>query len=275
MRRKKRQAEADKETSDRWLLTYADLITLLMIFFVVLYSMSKVDSDKFQAMAESLSKSLGGGTPAKMTIADTLSGPTIITTGKQNTTTEGEQLPKNLSQEQANQGQQGNSDQENLAILGVKAKLDKFAADNGLETKIVSSVSERGLVISIQDTVLFDSGSAVVTPYAHQILNKISVVIGAIPNHIKVEGHTDNMPINTPQFKSNWELSVIRATNVSHILIDEGSINPNSLSVTGYGEYRPVTTNETELGRTRNRRVDLVILRSKYDITEPQLSGQR
>ncbi|MHB1650921.1 MAG: flagellar motor protein MotB [Desulfitobacteriaceae bacterium] len=274
---RKREAETEKETSDRWLLTYADLITLLMIFFVVLYSISKVDATKFQAIADSLSKALGGGTPARMDIADHPAGPKLLTSGnppvqsKDSSTQKGTQNPPaSNNQAAANDKQgQGNIDQENLTIEVIKAKLDKFAADNHIQTTLVSSIEERGLVVSIQDTLLFDSGSATITPRARQILTKISAVLASAPNYIKVEGHTDNLPIHTPQFPSNWELSVLRATNVVQILITEGGIPADHLSATGYGEYRPIAANDTEAGRSINRRVDLVILRSKYDLTEP------
>lgn len=260
---RKHAEEAEKENSERWLLTYSDLITLLMIFFVVMYSMSKVDADKFQAVAESLSAALGGGTPAKMEIATSPSGPSFVESfNTAPKTTE----PKDTSAQNQNAGA-GNTDTENMTIEGIKQKLDKFAADNGIQTKLISSIEERGLVISIQDTLLFESGSADITPKAREVLEKIINVLAAAPNYIKVEGHTDNLPINTARFPSNWELSVLRATNVVHIM--QGKIATDRLSATGYGEYRPIAKNDTEAGRNLNRRVDLVILRSKFDATEP------
>lgn len=260
---RKRAEEPEKENSERWLLTYSDLITLLMIFFVVMYSMSKVDADKFQAVAESLSNALGGGTPAKMEIAASPSGPSFLESF--NTAPKPSEA-KDTSEQNQNAGK-GNVDAENMTIEGIKQKLDKFASDNGIQTKLVSSIEERGLVISIQDTLLFESGSADITPKAREILNKIINVLAATPNYIKVEGHTDNLPISTVRFPSNWELSVLRATNVVHIM--QGKIATDRLSATGYGEYRPVAKNDSDAGRARNRRVDLVILRSKYDLTEP------
>lgn len=275
---RKREEEPEKENSERWLLTYSDLITLLMIFFVVLYSMSQIDANKFKAMADSLNKALGGGTPAKMDIATSPSGPSLFETGnpQSKATQPGKtQNPDYTANTESastasNQQQgQGNADVENMTIEGIKAKLDKFASDNGIQTKLVSSIEERGLVISIQDTLLFESGSADITPRAREILDKVITVLATAPNYIKVEGHTDNLPINTARFPSNWELSVLRATNVVQLMAGEGEISPDRISATGYGQYRPVASNATEEGRSRNRRVDLVILRSKYDQTEP------
>lgn len=258
---RKKTVEPEKENNERWLLTYADLITLLMIFFVVLYAMSNVDAQKFRAIAESLNKALGGGRPAAFEINDKPGGPQIF--GETTFKYSSETTPNDT-----NQGM-GNGNLENTTIQQIKAKLDKYAFENNFENKLVSSIEERGLVVSIKDTLLFDSGSAVLTARAHEILGRISKVLLDAPNYIKIEGHTDNVPINTQQFPSNWELSVIRATNVLQIMINEGHILSNRLSATGYGEYRPIAFNTDEAGRTRNRRVDLVILRTKYDVLEP------
>lgn len=272
--RRKREPEAEKETRERWLLTYADLITLLMIFFVVLYSMSKVDAQRFAAVAESLNKALGSGTPAKFELAVSPVGPSLFHTGtpSSKTTVPGNGTDSNNStytkpDTSTNTGQ-GNGDLEKMSIDAIKAKLDKFAADNGIQTTLVSTTEERGLVVSIQETLLFESGSADITARARDILEKISTVLAVAPNQIKVEGHTDNLPIKTTQFPSNWELSVIRSTNVVHILHSDG-ISPDRLSAAGYGEFRPISSNDTDTGRGKNRRIDLVILRSKYDVTEP------
>lgn len=276
MAKKKQEVEPEKDNAERWLLTYSDLITLLMIFFVVLYSMSKIDADKFRAVADSLNKALGGGTPSRVEIANSPMGPSLFETGspQSNATAPGQtNNPDNTanSQHAGESDSEGGSNvqQENLTIEGIKARLDQFAAANGFEAKLISTIEERGLVVSIQETLLFESGSAVITPRAREILDKISTVLAGTPNYIKVEGHTDNLPIHTPQFPSNWELSVLRATNVVNIMASDGGINPDRLSATGYGEYRPLAANNSEAGRARNRRVDLVILRSKYDLTEP------
>lgn len=271
---RKREHEAEKENGERWLLTYADLITLLMIFFVVLYSMSKVDAQRFAAVAESLNKALGGGTPAKIELSTSPVGPSLFTTGtpSSKTTAPGNGTdPNNTAYTKpnasANDGK-GNGDTEKMSIDAIKAKLDKFAADNGIQTTLVTTIEERGLVVSIQETLLFESGSADITARARDILEKITTVLAVAPNQIKVEGHTDNLPINTAKFPSNWELSVIRSTNVVHILQQYG-ITPNRLSAAGYGEFRPISFNDTDAGRGKNRRIDLIILRTRYDLTEP------
>ena len=271
---RKREHEPEKDNGDRWLLTYSDLITLLMIFFVVLYSMSKVDAQRFAAVAESLNKALGGGTPAKFELAVSQVGPSLFQTGTPSakTTVPGNGTdPNNTAYNKPDSGanaSQGNGDTEKMTIDTIKAKLDKFAADNGIQTTLVTTIEERGLVVSIQETLLFESGSADITARARDILEKVSTVLAVAPNQIKVEGHTDNLPINTAKFPSNWELSVIRSTNVVHILQHDG-ISPDRLSAAGYGEFRPISSNDTDAGRGKNRRIDLIILRTKYDLTEP------
>jgi len=274
---RKREHEPEKENGERWLLTYSDLITLLMIFFVVLYSMSKVDAQRFAAVAESLNKALSGGTPAKLELAVTPAGQSLIQTGTPSvkttvpgkgtnpTNTASTDPAKNAANKNAGQG---NADAETMSIDAIKAKLDKFAVDNHIQTTLVTSTEERGLVVRIQETLLFESGSADITARARDILEKVSTVLAAAPNQIRVEGHTDNLPIHTSQFPSNWELSVIRSTNVVQILQHDG-ITPDRLSATGYGEFRPISSNSTDAGRAKNRRIDLIILRTKYDLTEP------
>lgn len=252
---RKREPEVEKDNGERWTLTYLDMITLLFIFFVVLYSMSRVDAEKFQTMADSLNKALGG----KIEIADNQGGPNILGGGVPPDT-----LP--------DQPEQNSKDQETTSIEEIKAILDKFAADNNLGNTLVNTIEERGLVVSINETLLFASGSADITAQAREILSKVGTVLGDVPNQIKVEGHTDNLPINTMQFPSNWELSAARSTNVVKILQAEG-MPPNRLSAAGYGEYRPIASNDTEAGRTRNRRIDLVILRTRYDLTEPSVEN--
>ncbi len=267
----RRRREESHANQDRWLITYADLITLLMIFFIVMYSMSQVDANKFRAIADSLSIALGGGTPAQIDLATSPMGPSLIDSGspQQDTQVPGpDGQPEMDSSRDEGEGN-GKNDLENLTIEGIKAKLDQFSIENRIQTKLISSIEERGLVVSIQDTLLFESGSAEITPSAKKILKKISTVLAASPNYIKVEGHTDNLPIHTTKFPSNWELSVLRATNVVQILVQDGGIDSRRLSATGYGEYRPVADNNTVEGRSANRRVDLVILRSKYDLVEP------
>ncbi|OXT08783.1 chemotaxis protein MotB [Thermoanaerobacterium thermosaccharolyticum] len=228
-----------KVNNERWLLTYSDMITLLMIFFIVLYTISTVNSQKFQQIAASLGKTFDGTNY----VVGQYSGNSILDSIK---TT-------------------NNTNTDNT----IESQLDKLIKQNNLQNMVTYKVDERGFVISLNDTLLFDTGSADVKPDQKATLIKIGNILKAMPNYIRVEGYTDNVPINNSQFHSNWELSVIRATNVVEILVNDVKIDPAKISAVGYGEYRPIVPNDSDKNRQLNRRVDIVIMNSDYNKWEP------
>ncbi|HCF49758.1 MAG TPA: chemotaxis protein MotB, partial [Syntrophomonas sp.] len=138
-----------------------------------------------------------------------------------------------------------------------------------LSEHIIVYEQERGLVISFKDALLFPSGSDQLTSPAREIIAEVGKTLVSLPNYIRVEGHTDNLPINTSRFASNWELSVMRAATVVHVLSESARIPAERLAIIGYGEYRPLVPNENDTYRAMNRRVDIVILKKKYDYFEP------
>ncbi|MDI3309919.1 MAG: flagellar motor protein MotB [Thermoanaerobacterium sp.] len=232
--------EGKKDNSERWLLTYSDMITLLMIFFIVLYTISTVNSQKFQQIAASLGKTFDGTNY----VIGQQSGNSILDSIK---TT----------------GTDGNNDN------SIASQLDKLIKQYNLQNMVTYKVDERGFVISLNDTLLFDTGSADVKPDQKETLIKIGNILKSMPNYIRVEGYTDNVPINNNQFHSNWELSVIRATNVVEILVNDVKMDPAKISAVGYGEYRPIVPNDSDKNRQLNRRVDIVIMNSDYNKWEP------
>jgi chemotaxis protein MotB len=251
---------------ERWLLSYADFITLCMVFFIMMYALSKVDINKYAAMANSLSVVLTGQTNSLLQSQ----GPSLAQG------ISGTQTPDIPGANTANQKQ----------LEQVKEEIQEFIKSQELEvssrdigqgqvasTKLSDYITvmeqERGLVISFKDTLLFASGSDELTPQAQSIIKQVGTALANIPNYIRVEGHTDNLPIHTIKFPSNWELSVLRASNVVHVLQESSGISPERLSVIGYGEYRPLVPNEDMQSRSMNRRVDIVILKKKYDYFEP------
>jgi chemotaxis protein MotB len=233
----------EKDRSERWLLTYADLITLLLIFFIVLYAMSQVDKKKFDAVSASLAIVFGG-----VGRGGVLDGGRSIMPGQK-------------------------VYKEHLEMQNTEQKVRRMIAQKGLEGKISTDLGPRGLVISVKDTVLFEVGSADLTPAAKEIVRSVAHILAAMPNSIRVEGHTDNVPIHTRQYFSNWELSTARATNVLQYFIAHGNISPERLSAAGYGEYKPSVPNSSERNRALNRRVDIVLLSSDYSKFEPD-AGQ-
>ncbi|MDD2585907.1 MAG: flagellar motor protein MotB [Syntrophomonadaceae bacterium] len=264
-RRRKKKQESGEGGQERWLITYADLITLLMIFFVLMYTMSQVDARKYAAVANSLSVVLTG---EAMSVLET-QGPSLVDG------ISGQLLPEGPGAVPDNQGQLDEVKRmiaEFIKVEDLEASQAQAAGSTAiakLSDYIVVYEQERGLVISFKDTLLFESGSDKLTPRAQNIIKQVGGALLGIPNYIRVEGHTDNLPINTGKFPSNWELSVLRASNVVHVLQEQASVPAERLSIIGYGEYRPLAPNDDALSRSMNRRVDIVILKKKYDYFEP------
>ena len=240
MRRK--PSHGEKDNAERWLLTYADLITLLLIFFIIMYALSNIDAKKFEAMAISIANAMGGSSSVMPFPGESIA-PGVSTPEMPQTETD---------------------DFERL-----KAQLQQYIDENGLNSQVSVNLEERGIVLSFQDVALFPLGSAVLTPLARTLIDRVGVILIDTTPFIRVEGHTDNLPINTREFPSNWELSSARANSVVQALINDINFPPRRLSVTGYGEFRPQAANDTVENRQRNRRVDIVVLRSRYENAEP------
>jgi chemotaxis protein MotB len=241
---RRKHEEEHAGNHERWLLTYADLITLLMIFFILMYTMANIDQKKFAALQASLSEAFIGEKTAKI-IGDA-AGPSFI---------EGV-------------GKPGDKD-DKKRLDDAEKKLRAQIKKQGLEDKVKLSQEERGLVISLKEALLFDLGSAQVKPEARLVIIKIGSVLKILPNAIRIEGHTDNLPISTHEFPSNWELSTTRATNVVKVLVTAAKYPPGLLSATGYGEFRPLSLNTNNTNRQRNRRVDIIVVRSTFNNSEP------
>lgn len=250
MRRGSRLAKTSKTNRERWLLTYADLITLLMIFFVVLYALSSLNAKKFQAIALSLSRAMGGGESVMKepgtSLAQGISGSSLV-------------MDNNVTKEV----------KEISDLERVRKELQNFIDNNGLNSKVSVNVEERGVVLSFQDVALFPLGSAELTPSARELIGSIGQILLTTSQYLRIEGHTDDLPINTREFPSNWELSLARANRVLQEMIHANGFPPYRLSATGYGEFRPRSPNNSVERRQQNRRVDIVVLRSRYETAEP------
>lgn len=242
------QEEEKEENAERWLLTYADLITLLLIFFIIMYTMAKMDVAKFNVMAESLSGAF--------------KGTKSINVGSEGILKDLPPVPKDLG-----------AGAEQKAMDSLEGKINNLAKKYNLQDYIKVTQEERGLDVEIKNElvniVLFQSGSAELTPEATDIISKIGTLLTELPdNYMRIEGHTDNIPISTKAFKSNWDLSTSRSTNVINLLINKAGLDPTKLSAVGYGEYKPLADNNTEDGRAKNRRVNIVIIKTKYNVVE-------
>lgn len=248
----------DHGNHERWLLPYSDMITLLLALFVVLYSISSVNNSKLDALSNSLAKAFNGPKPAPVSQSTLSSSKPTFQQAKLN-----KLLNSGLSVPQLNQAissaQHYTQEEENLRRL--QQRINHLARRAGLADKVATHIEEQGLVITlVSDKVLFDTGQAYLRPQIRPLLTKIAELLRTIPNNIRVAGHTDNVPIHTGQFASNWELSAVRATTVVRFFIVH-HMHASHLSAAGFGAEAPTTSNATVQGRARNRRVEIVIVR--------------
>ncbi len=254
MNRSKRKEENDAENTHLWLLTYSDIVTLCLTFFILLYSFSTLDTIKWKSVVVSLQGALG-----------VLDGSTMPADGGIYDKGNAEEIKQDNEQKEDYLKYQ----EEMKRLENIKNKLNEYISAHELQDNVTTNIEERGVVIRFQDSVLFPKGSADLFPKSTTILSGISVIFKELKNPIRIEGHTDNLPIHTENYPSNWELSTARATNVLRFLIEQG-IEGKQLSAVGYGEYHPVEANTNEDNRKKNRRVDMVLIRESMIINEPK-----
>ena len=255
MARKKRPAPHEEEASEAWLLPYSDLMTLLLALFICLFAISQTDETKLSQMAQAFSSAFNMGGPSFFQGA----GPGM-----------------NPSRDMlsAEDGGMEAYLAENAQMQAVKRQLDAYIEQNNLESDISTQLTEDGLMIRIKENALFPSGSAELTEGVQRIGPVIAALIAPIPQRILVTGHTDNVPITSSSYPSNWELSSARAINfMKYILSQDARMNPARFSAMGRSEYRPIADNSTEEGRAQNRRVEVLIERSIHvDKSEYQVA---
>ncbi len=240
--------ESGESGGGEWIMTYADLVTLLFAFFVLLYSMSSVQQESFKELVQSLKSALG---VQQVPEAGTREGLTMV----QNQ----EQEPDEAPQENQAVDEAGNMVQKELDEI--TSEVRELIMFNRLGGKVKVNQDGGGATITISDLVLFPAGNASMTNQGVAIMNKITDILSQFPYHIKVAGHTDNIPIKTAKYASNWELSSSRACEVVRFLISEG-IDPKMLSAEGFAEFKPIASNETAAGRAKNRRVEIIYERN-------------
>ncbi|MCC6698056.1 MAG: OmpA family protein [Candidatus Hydrogenedentes bacterium] len=235
-----RKHEEGHENDERWLLTYADLITLLMVFFVVMYSMSQTDAKKFKALAGALQAVFGAGGG---------SSSSVVPTSAQGAGSQSRGTPQDTRSTRKQRMER------------LRNSLEALVAQEGLGNAVHFQTGPdfSKLVMELSDSLMFPVGSADLTEDAKRLLAPMGDVLSKSDHLVHVEGHTDNMPISSQRFANNWELSAARAAQVIQFLIDVDKLPPERFSASGYAEFRPVADNSTEEGRARNRRVEFVI----------------
>ncbi|APH05551.1 flagellar motor protein MotB [Bacillus weihaiensis] len=249
MARKKKHKHEDEHMDESWLVPYADLLTLVLALFIVLFAMSSVDAQKFQQLSRAFNSTFTGGTGV-------LEYPSPTPDGEM------EQLDiekeQQINEEDIEEAKE-RIEQENLKEI--QDKINSYITDNKLETRLETRLTDEGLLITLLNDVFFNSGSSEVREKDKKLASEISeLLIMSPPRNIIVSGHTDNIPINNSEFDSNWHLSVMRAVNFMKILIDNDKLDPKAFSAKGFGEFSPVASNETKEGRQKNRRVEILIL---------------
>lgn len=227
----KKKPEEQSGGAPEWIVTFSDAMTLLMVFFILLFSMSTVDEVKESQLSGAFNEIFNGG-----------GNNPIIGEGV------GEDILKNDPVE---------SKEEVDALL---EELNKLINDKNLGEYVHVEKVERGVSVVLVDSLLFQSGRADLKNESKHVLMDISSVLNGVDNKIIIEGHTDNLPINTYMFSSNWELSAARAVVVTRFLVEHAGVNPTRISAQGYGEYMPLVSNDTAEGKAKNRRVNILIL---------------
>lgn len=268
----KSKVKVEKDNAERYLLTYADLMNLLLIFFIVLYSMSQVSSQKFEQLSGSFRSAFGSFAPGALLNSNGGGGNSLVSLKPSDESPTPQITPgatPGVTPGSTNGIGNGTGTAEEISEKQVKDKVEQLINDQHLQGNLKVDQEERGVVISITASLLFKSGSASIESDSLPLLDKIGNILQAVQgNHIRVEGHTDTDPIYTALYPSNWELSSARATNVLRRLVDKSGIKPTVISSVGYGEYRPRVPNTNEENKALNRRVDIVIIKSIYDATE-------
>jgi chemotaxis protein MotB len=244
MTRRQKSGTEEHSNNDRWLVSYADFVTLLFAFFVVMYAISSVNEGKYKVLSTSISNAFSmpqaGAAPPGINIAEPIPSKTLKPLGDPGY---GKEEIRKKQREKMQKVAQDLSDVLEPLLRAGKVKVTE---------------TSKGVSIEISDSILFSPGQSILGPTAISAMHDVATVLANADYPITIEGHTDNIPIKTPQYPSNWELSAVRATTVLRLFIDAG-VSASRMTAIGYGEQRPVETNDYPEGRARNRRVNILV----------------
>ncbi|MBB6448132.1 chemotaxis protein MotB [Geomicrobium halophilum] len=240
-----RRSSGNTRNEKKWLVTFSDMILIMLVFFIMLFSMSVVDAARFQALM------------------DSFQGQNLFNHSSADVVEDMEKLSVNDDFRLEQEKQILKEDE----LETLMAEVQGYIEENDLGDMITATRKERGVELVLQDQLLFDSGEAYIVDEAEAFLDEMIIILGKLPNHVEVEGHTDDRPIDTYRYPSNWELSSARASSVIRYLIEEGDLESSRFLATGYGDTRPIVSNDTTENMQQNRRV--VVL-----ITDPGYNGE-
>lgn len=244
----KKKQHHEEHIDETWLLPYSDMLTLLLALFIVMFALGQTDKAKFEALSRQFNIIFAGGTGVMQQDGSSMipmdgEGGQNTTTGVYNTKTEEDKMTE------------------------IKKMLEQEIGKEGYSDKVKVNLTSEGLEITIQDAVLFNSGEAEIRGDVSALLSKLSDMLHDLDNKVKIVGHTDNVPISNSRFRSNWDLSAMRAINVMNYMVSSTGITANRASIEAHGEYAPKYDNNTEEGRAKNRRVEIIVIR-KYPADE-------
>ncbi len=252
----KRKVHHEEHADETWLLPYSDLLTLLLALFIVMFAISNVDKEKAEKLSAQFNAIFfdgGAGLMEKEGAVIPMPEPIVLP----------DPMEKITSETSSGTVVVNYAKIEDDKMVEIKRDIEGKIKNNGYSDNVKVVVNEDGLEISIQDVLLFNSGNAEILSGIHPLLLQVSKLLDNLDNKIKIVGHTDNIPIRSGKYRSNWELSAMRAINVMNFLVENGKLNPARFSIQGYGQYAPKFDNATEAGRAKNRRVDICLVR-KY-----------
>lgn len=261
----KRKHKHEEHVDESWLVPYADVLTLLLALFIVLFAMSSVDAGKFKQMALTMNSELAGGTGDEEFLSAVDSKIDKDVADKESAL---EKMIEEKAQQMIDEKKEEilSSEMENLKQI--QNDIEKYIEINNLNLSLKTTLTEKGLMITILDNVLFDSGKSDVKLASVALAHEISKLLEAtMPREIMVSGHTDIVPINSKEFSSNWSLSTQRSVTFLEIILTNKKLDPKRFSATGHGEFMPVAENVTKIGKSKNRRVEVLILPLTTKIT--------
>lgn len=262
MARKRKPAEHPNH--ERWMVSYADFVTLLFAFFVVMYATARIDETAPERVSESVREALKEDSFRALVASFMEESPRRA--GRIDPSGSGARTPK---------GDGGKADAVLLQqFLPSMDYLSRELANEIREDQVSLRLTRRGLVISLRQAAFFPSGQDVIAPETYDAIGKVAQTIARLPNHVRLEGHTDSIPIHNSRFPSNWHLSTARAISMLELLTQRFQLPSGKFTVAGYADTISVDTNETEQGRRRNRRVDIVLL-NLYGLSDEPLGGEK
>lgn len=257
MKRRSIKRKKDTGGAPKWMTTYSDMITLILVFFILLFSMSQIDLEKFEAISESFrDRMIFDFQPTSIDMENSSSHSNVEEMGKHfHELKTSEALNDEDDEDEKDDKKDRDGDELDKLMEEIEAYLD----ENDLNDVISASRTERGVVLVLEESLLFDTAEADILEDGKPFLNKIGELLSEIPNQVEVEGHTDDRSIDTSRYPSNWELSGARASGVIRFLLDKNDFDDARFTATGYGDTRPTVDNDSPENWRKNRRVEIVI----------------